>query len=366
MSQFLEASKRNLLPLSQENTNFNLALREWEHNGEVVDHLTPEEVCELCNHANLRYHFAIVNRLTNESLQVGSSCIEKFNITVFDEEGNALTGADRKKKLKNTVTLKQKEMMLEPLYMLYQAYQSKHRDTDHIQKDIRELKKKDGLSPQKLLSLFRQLQQSDIFYVPQLYKITLRSTENKQALAEMSDYDRGLIWLSLSPQQRIRYPEIKADYEEKKRQQEKERKKKAEEARLRALRSEEVQQKAKATWEARRLSIQQRRDKTRQPYDRTKKRPARPQPSHKQPQLPINDQSGWEIKPLPSPTNTSYPYKVVVYNSRGSAYQKIPCGSTEMAETRAKDIVNGRPGWIRIEIQNSESGQIIKSIRPLK
>ena len=60
----IETSSTNLFPLSQEQDDFALALQEWEHSGQVRDHLAPVEVCQLCEHPKLRYHFEIVNRHT--------------------------------------------------------------------------------------------------------------------------------------------------------------------------------------------------------------------------------------------------------------------------------------------------------------
>ena len=100
MSSWSEISQKNLFPFSKEQTDFEAALKEWAHTGVLVDHLFPIETCQLCEHSNLRYHFEIVNNETQAALQVGSSCIEKFGIAVYDEEGNELQGGARGKQLK--------------------------------------------------------------------------------------------------------------------------------------------------------------------------------------------------------------------------------------------------------------------------
>ena len=86
MNVWLNNSVKNLLPLSENKKDFNVALKEWFFTGEIIDHEDAIEVCQLCEKDELRYHFEIENGLRNK-LWVGSKCIEKFDISVFDEEG---------------------------------------------------------------------------------------------------------------------------------------------------------------------------------------------------------------------------------------------------------------------------------------
>src|SRR5699024_92669 len=74
------------------------ACEEWSFTERTVDHEQPTETCELCDQEELRYHFEIQNALTHKCLWVGSQCILKFNLSVF-EEGRKLSAADSKKKL---------------------------------------------------------------------------------------------------------------------------------------------------------------------------------------------------------------------------------------------------------------------------
>ena len=57
---------------------------EWYFTEHTIDHEIAEEDCELCNHQELRYHFEIKNQHTSHTLMVGSSCILKFQLQVFD------------------------------------------------------------------------------------------------------------------------------------------------------------------------------------------------------------------------------------------------------------------------------------------
>ena len=87
MSKWDERSMANLLPLSV-SQDFNTALREWRCSGEMKTH--GEMSCELCSKKDLHYQFEIVNPELGNSLWVGSSCIQKFDIYVEDEQGQEI------------------------------------------------------------------------------------------------------------------------------------------------------------------------------------------------------------------------------------------------------------------------------------
>jgi len=215
MSYWSEASKENLLSLSQEQTNFQVVLREWEHTGVVIDHAYPIESCQLCQHPNLRYHFEIINRATNNSLQVGSSCIEKFDITVYDNEGNELQGEDKSKQLKDEIRAKQEEMMLEPLRKLWEINED---ERDEIEWCVSEFKQRGGFSPENLIYLFQQMNNNAIDYLPHIYKVVLRSNKDKDDLFSLSETDKNMIWAALSISQKRQY--VKGKEEVDKRQAE--------------------------------------------------------------------------------------------------------------------------------------------------
>ena len=77
VNPWLKKSEQNLIPLSISN-DFSGALKEWFFTGDVEDHLGELVECEMCEHPELRYHFEIKNRLKENVLWVGSSCIERF------------------------------------------------------------------------------------------------------------------------------------------------------------------------------------------------------------------------------------------------------------------------------------------------
>ncbi len=202
MKRWGEASKTNLLSLSKEQQEFELALREWEHTGIVKDHLSATELCQLCEHSNLRYHFEILNRVTQATLQVGSSCIHKFDITVYDDGGNELVGKAKSEKLDAEISEKHREMMLEPLRSLWQADESSQ---DFIQLAVSSFNERSGFSPENLLKLFRLMEKHQIEYARQIYKVVLRSNQDKNELFAMKEDQLEFIWPGLSSSQRQRY-----------------------------------------------------------------------------------------------------------------------------------------------------------------
>ena len=199
MSGWAEISQKNLFPFSKEQSDFEIALREWSHKGILVDHLFPIETCQLCEHANLRYHFEIVNRETKSILQVGSSCIEKFRIRVYDDEGNELEGQARGKQLREEINAKKQELMMEPLGQLWKISK---RTREKVAKYIQAYEKRGGFSPQELLYLFTEMNENGIDYAPHLYKVTLRAKKDREYLRHISEPDRELIWSSLSTAQK--------------------------------------------------------------------------------------------------------------------------------------------------------------------
>lgn len=87
-SKWDERSEANLLPLSV-STDFETALKEWKYAGNTRS--TGELNCELCGKKHLHYQFQISNEQTENTLWVGSSCINKFDIYVADEKGVEVT-----------------------------------------------------------------------------------------------------------------------------------------------------------------------------------------------------------------------------------------------------------------------------------
>ena len=92
MSTYPQRVRDKILPLSVGGT-LPEAFEEWSFTERTEDHEQPIETCELCEQEALRYHFEIRNSLTNKTLWVGSQCILKFGLSVF-ESGRRLSESD--------------------------------------------------------------------------------------------------------------------------------------------------------------------------------------------------------------------------------------------------------------------------------
>jgi hypothetical protein len=128
---------------------------------------------------------------------VGSSCILKFTeINVLDADGKTVTEQDRREfYLNEALQKKLTEVMLEPLRVLWKKDKKNRR---YIQIYAIELKNGGGISPNELLFLFQRMDVINIQYNPKLYKISLRSYENKEELINMSKQSLDKIQASLS------------------------------------------------------------------------------------------------------------------------------------------------------------------------
>jgi hypothetical protein len=97
MTHYTQRVRESILPLSV-GGSLPRAFEEWYFTEMVVDHETPIETCQLCGQEDLRYHFQIQNEFTDHTQWVGSQCILKFDVAVF-EDGRRLTESEAKKKL---------------------------------------------------------------------------------------------------------------------------------------------------------------------------------------------------------------------------------------------------------------------------
>ncbi len=202
MNSWSEVSEKNLFPFSKEQADFETALQEWEHTGAVVDHFYPIESCQLCEHANVRYHFEIINRETEITMQVGSSCIEQFGIRVYNEEGEKLSGKAREKQLQLEIKIKKEELVYASLLELWKA---SDKNQDKVIFCTREYQERGKFSPRNLLYLFQQMDEKGIRYVPHIYKVTLRNKAERESLYRMSESELEIIWDSLSATQKKGY-----------------------------------------------------------------------------------------------------------------------------------------------------------------
>lgn len=195
MSSYRHRAAANILPLSVAST-LPEAFEEWSFANQVVDHEEAEEVCQLCDQEQLRYHFLIANPLTRKSLWVGSQCILRFGISIF-EDGRRLSPSEAKKKLNRLLAQKRLESCLKALERLAST-----EDNDILTNALAYYRKHKYLSPKFAFVVLWRLTEHKIDHSPSFFKVYLDRAKYKKDLREMQPSRVHLIWPALSSSQR--------------------------------------------------------------------------------------------------------------------------------------------------------------------
>lgn len=195
MSTYPQRVADNILPLSLTGT-LPEAFKEWYFTERMEDHEIPEEDCELCDQEQLRYHFEIENRHTNHRLWVGSSCILKFQVQVFDN-GILLDSKGSAKKLEDL----KKKMRLESCVKALRKLA--HSENNNILSNALDFYLKNKyLTPKFAFVVFWRLNKNKIDHSPSFFKVSLKKDRYKRDLADMQLDRVHMIWPALSSSQR--------------------------------------------------------------------------------------------------------------------------------------------------------------------
>lgn len=196
----------NLLENSTEKNDHSIAAKEWAFSGEVIDHFVSNKVCQLCESENLRYHFEIKNKSGNNSeLLVGSSCIKKFDIAVFDENGKEIFGSKKSSFLQKKIEQKKQELLLEQIRSLWKVANPEEKDA--IEYYVYVHKNKTGFSPDDLFDLFSLMEKYNTEFTKVLFKVSLRSQFELNSLINMPEHERDIVLPCLSVAQKKRFSE---------------------------------------------------------------------------------------------------------------------------------------------------------------
>ena len=195
MTTYPRRVRDNILRLSVAGT-LPEAFEEWSFADEVVDHEQPIETCELCEQQDLRYHFQIRNTFTGKTLWVGSHCILKFGLSVF-ESGERLSPSAAKKKLDRLTQKMRLDSCLHALEKLVQA-----ESNDILAHALEYYEKNKALTPKFAFVVFWRLQRHGIDYSPSFFKIELRRSNHREDLRQMQTDRVHLIWAALSASQK--------------------------------------------------------------------------------------------------------------------------------------------------------------------
>ena len=172
------------------------AFSEWYFTDNIKDHEIANDDCELCDQEQLRYHFEIKNRHTNKHLWVGSSCILKFQVQVF-ENGSLLDATGSQKKLNE---LKQKMRLDSCINALKKLAESE--DNNILSNALDFYLKNKYLTPKFAFVVFWRLSSNKIDHSPSFFKVSLKKNKFKSDLREMPNDRVHLIWPALTSSQR--------------------------------------------------------------------------------------------------------------------------------------------------------------------
>lgn len=195
MSTYPQRVRDNILPLSVGST-LPEAFEEWSFTERTEDHEQPIETCQLCEQEALRYHFEIRNSLTNKVLWVGSQCILKFGLSVF-ESGRRLSESDAKKKLERLMQKMRLESCLRALKKLAIAEKN-----EILSNALLYYQKNKYLSPKFAFVVRWRLRSNKIDHSPSFFKINLKRDKYQNDLRSMSLGHVHTIWPALSSSQR--------------------------------------------------------------------------------------------------------------------------------------------------------------------
>ncbi len=196
-----ETTRNTLLSLSKSKKDYNQAISEWDYFGDFHDNEVSNATCQLCGQTNIRYEFQIVNRNNQNTLLVGSECITKFGITVYDDYGNRITGYSAKARVssdrRKLVASAKTQGVINALVTLM----SKDKEFD-FHKFISYYQERGAFTPKQLNLVMWRLNKFRISHEKSHFKLVMQRDREKQQLLQMEEWQLNQIKPCLSPAQR--------------------------------------------------------------------------------------------------------------------------------------------------------------------
>ena len=185
----------NILDLSS-SRNLKEAIKEWQFTELTHDHEEPVAVCGLCDKTELRYHFQIENENTGAQLMVGSHCILKFDVPVY-EDGQLLGRSEARLKLNKLKEKMHAEACVKALEDVL-----KKEDNQYLRGALGYYKEHQYLTPKYAFIVLWRLTANGITHTPSFFKVRLNTDSFKNDLENMNQRKINTIWGALSDSQR--------------------------------------------------------------------------------------------------------------------------------------------------------------------
>lgn len=197
----------NVLPLSEEQDDLDLALDEWTYTGECIDHEEPFERCQMCAKDGLRYHFLIENDRTDKALWVGSECITRFGVDAIGPGGEVVRGeaaiqlvtADRQRMIEDA----RRKRVAGALHAIL-SQETDARWHALLESCLAYIRDKEGFTPKQMAVIAWRAKARKVRHSPRDFKVKLRRDDHKDQVRYMDDWKYHQLRPYLSPEQRKR------------------------------------------------------------------------------------------------------------------------------------------------------------------
>ena len=204
--------KQICLEIAVKRKKFYKVKTEWYFNEIVIDNNDEVEIdeerpsCELCEHEDLRWQFIIKNKLNENTLKVGSTCIKQFDIVLIDKTGYSRTGEERDKKIDKTIRDKINDALFNNvLEALRKLWRKDKENREIIERAAKQWKEKNAFSPKMLFFLLCRFENNKIDFSKLSLKLNVRSDINKNQIEEMEEWKYLKIRSYLSDKHKNRY-----------------------------------------------------------------------------------------------------------------------------------------------------------------
>jgi hypothetical protein len=198
---YLQRARERLLPLSLAGT-FPEALKEWKFTGSTEDYEQAMETCQLCGQEGLRYHFEIANEFSGSRLDVGSECILRFQVPIFEGE-TELSPAEARRVLNQHMRRMRLESCIRSLQLLTAT-----ENNDILASALEYYQINKTLTPKYANVVFWRLQANKIDHDASFFRVRLDKEKYRIDLKNMQHRDVMRIWKALTPSQRKKAIEL--------------------------------------------------------------------------------------------------------------------------------------------------------------
>jgi hypothetical protein len=214
MENYSEKCRKNLLKNSMEKERYEVGLKEWYFNYEVIDNNETTEKngsrpkCELCEHEDLRWQFIIININNNNQMKVGSSCIKQFDIALQEKDGKKIYGKDRNSRINKLINLTRINSLNKITFQLLNELCKVNKKLEQNNMFIEcwtQLKINGAIEPKLALFLIRNLLEYKIDCSKMDMKIDVKRKICKEQINKMNENSYNLIRFLLNEKTREEY-----------------------------------------------------------------------------------------------------------------------------------------------------------------